>query len=119
MRQQTREQIEDAYRAMATEAKYRPAAPSDGFGNLAVPDDELDLDAEARDYATRWWSEEDAGRFHIGSADFPTRKAMIYAVEAARLMAGGRGSERYVQKLLQLALDDIGRVIAEEGDRNV
>jgi len=119
MRPQTQEQIEDAYRTMAAEARYRPAAPSDGFGNIGVPDDELDLAAEARGYATRWWAEEDDGRFYIGSADFTTRKAMIYAVEAARLMAAGRGSERHVEKLLSLASDDIKRVIAEKGDDDV
>ena len=119
MRERTQEQIENAYRTMATEAKYRPTAPSDGFGHIVVPDDELDLDAEARDYALRWWSEEDDGRFDIGSADFTTRKAMIFAVEAARLMAGGASNERHAAKLLRLALEEIEGVIAEEGDSNV
>ncbi len=44
---------------MAREARYRPAAPSDGFGNITVPEDELDLDAEARAYAERWSREEE------------------------------------------------------------
>lgn len=62
-----REQIERAYRCMACEAAYRPAAPSDGYGTITVPPDKLDLNAEARTYAERWWEQEDAGAFTLGS----------------------------------------------------
>src|ERR1039458_3797656 len=58
-------QIETAYRRMA-EAHYRPAAPSDGMGNLAG---ELDLDAEIRAYTERFYREEDSRVFNIGCAN--------------------------------------------------
>lgn len=53
------EQIEAAYKKMAR--FYRPAAPSDGYTHITVPEDELDLDAEARAYAVDWWESEDGG----------------------------------------------------------
>jgi hypothetical protein len=71
------------------EAKYRPAAPSDGFGNITVPIQELDIDAEAAEYAENWWAEEDELMFAVGCCNFSTRPATIYAIEAARLMCGG------------------------------
>jgi hypothetical protein len=101
------EQIEAAYRAMAREARYRPAAPSDGLGNITVPEAELDLDAEARGYAERWWAEEDEGTFLIGCANWSERVAMIYAVEAARLCCGGFDSRRYALRLLQMAVREL------------
>jgi hypothetical protein len=55
------EQMEGAYRRMAEEARYRPRAPSDGLGNITVPVEKLDLNAEANRYARDWWVEEDGG----------------------------------------------------------
>ncbi len=101
------EQIEDAYRRMALEVHYRPAAPSDGFGNITIPVDELDLDAEAAQYAHEWWAQEDTGSFTIGCADYPTRKAMIYALEAARLCCAGGNSPEFAERLLRLALQEL------------
>jgi hypothetical protein len=46
-----RAQIADAYRRMSEQARYPPAAPSDGVENITVPSEDLDLEAEAADYA--------------------------------------------------------------------
>lgn len=61
----TSQQIETAYVQMAEEARYRPAAPSDGFGHITVPLEDLDLDAEARAYARSWDRDEDAGEYWV------------------------------------------------------
>ena len=104
------QQISAAYRRMATAARYRPAAPSDGLGNITVPLSDLDLDEEAHHYAERWWSEEDAFEFWIGCCDGPTRPATIYAVEAARCMCAGSEAHPIARRLLLLALADLDRV---------
>jgi hypothetical protein len=101
-----REQIEATYRMMA-EVGYRPAAPSDGFGHITVPVEELDLDQEAAAYATRWWDEEDAFTFNIGCCNYPTRPATIYAVEAARLMGSGVFGDPWALKLMRLAVAEL------------
>ncbi len=103
----SRAQVADAYKKMAVEARYRPAAPSDGLGNIPFPDAELDLDAEAVDYAERWGNEEDSGDFHVGSANFPTRPAMMYCIEAARLLASGSDGDEYAERLLRLAIAEL------------
>lgn len=77
-----------AYLRMAAEARYRPAAPSDGCGNSTVPLAELDINAEALDYAQRFSAEEDAQTFNLGCCDFPTRPAAVFAIEAVRCLMG-------------------------------
>ena len=90
MREPTHAQIVSAYRRMAEEARNRPAAPSDGLGNISVPvEDEL-LDHEAEDYARRWWKEEDGGQFYVGLCNYATRPATIFTVEAARALCGAQ-----------------------------
>jgi hypothetical protein len=111
MREQTQQQIRDTYRRMATEARYRPAAPSDGLGNIAVPAEELDLDAEMDSYAERWTEEEDTARFHVGVCNYPTRPATIFAVEAARSLCGT--ADDVAVDLLRLALAELEK--AEKG----
>lgn len=78
----------EAYRRMAQEAQYRPAAPSDGMGNITVPFAELEVGIEAREYANRWWQAEDAGDYVIGYPSFERRPALIFTVEAARVICG-------------------------------
>jgi hypothetical protein len=103
------EQIASVYLIMADQARYRPAAPSDGYGNITVPAPELDLDAEIRDYAAAWLQSEDNGSYWCGSPDYPLRKVMILCIEAARACAGG---DRDLPKSLIAAalgeLDDAG-----------
>jgi hypothetical protein len=100
-------QISSAYRAMVIEANYRPAAPSDVLGNITVPEEELNLEKEAADYANRWWNEEESLSFYIGSCDFQTRKATIFAVEAARLMCSGTIGHPFALRLLKLAVKEV------------
>jgi hypothetical protein len=102
------EQIAGAYRLMASKCRYRPAAPSDGFGNITVPTADLDMDAECLDYARRWWQEEDDLRFFVGCCNFSTRPATIFAIEAARSMCTGSDGDELARKLLQMALDSLG-----------
>ena len=105
----TTTQIEDAYREMARRAQYRPAAPSDGYGNITVPIEDLDLDAEARAYAQLWNDEEDEQVFRLGCCDFTLRPAVIFAVEAVRLLNCGALGADYGRKLLVMALDAYDR----------
>ena len=101
------EQISSAYKPMASKAKYRPSAPSDGLGNIPVPEKELNLEREFQQYAHRWWGDEDKCSFLIGCCDFKTRRPTIYAVEAARLMCGGRSGNSYALKLLKMAVKEL------------
>ncbi len=101
----TGDQIGCAYRRMAAKARYRPAAPSDGLGNITVPVEELVLDDEAERYARHWTSEENEGAFYIGCCNYSTRPATIFAIEAARLLCGG--ADDVARDLLRMALDDL------------
>jgi hypothetical protein len=102
-----RKQIESAYRTMAEEGRYRPAAPSDGLGNLAVPVEELDLQAESAQYAEEWWAEEDSQSFDIGCCNHDTRPATIFAIEAARNLCAGTSGNAAALRLLKLAVKDL------------
>lgn len=106
------DQIAGAYRAMAERARYRPQAPSDGFGHITVPLEELDLDAEARAYAVRWLGEERQREFWIGCPDWHTAVPMVWAVEAARLMCGGPESYEFAIALLEMASERMRTVQA-------
>jgi hypothetical protein len=101
------EQIARAYRRMATEGRYRPKAPSDGFGNITVPAEELDLAFESEGYAIDWAIEEGTESYHIGVPCMSTREAMVYTVEAARLLAGGQLFLGEAVRLLELAVSSI------------
>jgi hypothetical protein len=83
------ERFAEAYKMMA-ELGYRPAAPSDGFGNVTVPRAELDLDAEARAYAERFAAEEDTDQYWAGCTHYEFNRAALLALEAFRLMNSGR-----------------------------
>jgi len=108
------EQIADAYKLMAIEARYRPAAPSDVFGNITAPLESLDLDAEAQKYAAQWWREENVGEYFAGSPDMRMRSALIYIIEAARVLCGKRGgADPLPARLLRLAQTEL-ETAAEE-----
>jgi hypothetical protein len=102
------QRILSTYRTMATVARYRPAAPSDGFGNITVPEKELNLDREADRYAAQWWEQEKSQKFTIGVCYSDTRPALIYAIEAARELCGGEN--RIAAKLLKLAESELRNV---------
>lgn len=83
---------------------YRPAAPSDGLGNIIVPESELDIDVEAWEYGQRFLKEEDECVYWAGCTDFRSLRAAIWTLEAFRLMnAGSFGGEAIVPRLLRMA----------------
>lgn len=102
----TAEQIATTYAHMA-HLGYRPAAPSDGFGNITVPLDQLDLGAESMKYARSWDTEEDEQSWYVGCPPFEGRPALILAIEAARLICGC--SPDIAARLLRFAADDLER----------
>jgi hypothetical protein len=101
----------EAYMAMAQQAHYRPATPGDGCGgiNLSAQQfrDPQRLSAEAQDYAVEFLEEEQQMRFRIGCSDFRTNRALVYTIEAARLLCGGLVGDLYAIKLLNMALTEI------------
>ena len=100
-------QISEAYRAMADKVKYRPSAPNDGYGNITVAEDQLNITRECEQYAQHWWEQEDSRSYRIGCPDFRMRKGMIFAAEAAHQMCTGVSGLPYAIKLLKLAVKDL------------
>lgn len=101
------EQFKAAYRRMAA-AGYRPAAPSDGLGNITASTADLDLEAEATKYAAHWWKTgEDEGMPFVGVPSYEDRTAYTFAVEATRLLNGG--NRDLAARLLQMSLDETER----------
>jgi hypothetical protein len=60
------QQIVDAYRAMAEEAKYRPEIPGDIAGTIEMPEEELGVNREALGHLDRFKRDEEKG-FYIGT----------------------------------------------------
>lgn len=112
-----REQVETAYRRMAEEARYRPAAPSDGMGGITVPAEELSLDKEARDYADRWWKNEWGDDYQIGIPNYPTRAGMVYALELARLCCSGSDAIPHALAVARLAVKELEVAEKEDAER--
>jgi hypothetical protein len=94
---------------MAERARYRPAAPGDGFGNITLSTKQLDdpqrLAKEAAVYAKRFIAEEDGRTFRIGVSNFRTNRAFVYVIEAARCLCGG--ADDVAATLLKMASDEI------------
>lgn len=104
----------EAYKMLA-ELGYRPAAPNDGFGHITVPQAELDLDQEAREYARRFAKEEDTDHFWAGCTDYTSNRAAVLALEAFRLMNAGRLQDQsIVPKLLRKAAEEYEQEWAKE-----
>jgi hypothetical protein len=105
------ERFREAYLRMATEAKYRPQAPSDGCGNICLTleqfKDDARLQREADEYAAAFIKEEDDCRFMIGCSNFMTNRAFMFAIEAARLLASGDEGNAYAVKLLKMAAKEV------------
>jgi hypothetical protein len=101
--------VYEAYLAMADRARYRPAAPSDGWGNIQLTKkqiyDRRRLTKEAVAYANRFIVEEDGGAFNIGVSNFRTNRALVYVIEAARCLCGG--ADDVAATLLKMASDEI------------
>ena len=107
------EQIRSTYKLMAEKGRYRPAAPSDGLGNITVPSEELNLERESLQYVARWWEEEDKHEFQVGCCNYETRPATIFAIEAARLMCAGHSANKTALELLQLAVEQLKSTMAK------
>ncbi len=107
-----RDRIAEAYIAMARQAKYRPAAPGDGVGNVDLSADELRDDGllgkEAERYADSFIAEENTRQFFIGCTKLSTSRATVYAIEAARCMCGAANKD-LILKLLRMASEEIAQ----------
>ena len=103
------ENIAKAYLMMAVKANYRPAAPSDGFGNVTLSDSEIEdharLHREAVDYAANFRKEEDERSFMIGVTDYRTARAFVFALEACRAICGTKND--LASDLLRMAIDEL------------
>lgn len=108
------EQIASAYKLMAEKARYRPAAPSDGVGNITAPPEKLNLERESLQYAESWWDQEDKRKFNVGCCNYSTRPATIFAIEGARLMCAGSTANKTALELLQLAVEQLKSAMAKQ-----
>jgi endonuclease NucS-like protein len=103
------EDLEMAYGLMV-EAKYRPAAPSDGCWVITGTPN---LVTESLAYAQRWAEEEEKGRFFIGRCRRENRVATVLAVEAARLLCArildGTKDNRLALRVLKTAVTVVER----------
>ncbi|MEX2653144.1 MAG: hypothetical protein WD473_11970 [Acidimicrobiia bacterium] len=106
MTQRVVDQIVDAYKRMAKEARYRSEAPSDGCGNITAPLEDLDIDAEAVRYVRWWWKTEDRQLYDLGCPCGSDRPALIFIVEAARNL-NGMAPKKLVATLLRMALAEV------------
>jgi hypothetical protein len=102
----------EAYIAMANVAKYRPQAPSDGYGHIQLSPEEFGdperLGQEAARYAVKLLKADDDLEFKIsGCTNFETNRAFVYAVEAAQVMCSGIDGDATVLRLLRMAIKEI------------
>ena len=114
------DRLREAYIAMSKRAKYRPAAPIDGCGNITLPDEVLadpqQLGKEAAHYATEFINE--GYRFWIAVSDFSTNRALVYTIESARNLCGGLRSIDTAIRLLEMALAEAKQAKRDyEGER--
>ena len=108
-----------AYLMMA-QAGYRPAAPSDGLGNIQLSRDQCRdpqrLDQEAVEYAVAFAREDDDLTFRIGCSNYDTNCAFVLCIEAARLLCAG-DTDKIALRLLNLAakeLEELSRHASRE-----
>jgi len=96
------------YLRMAAEANYRPAAPSDGLGNIQLDDNTLalrdQLEREAFMFGIRCVAEEKKLTVHYGCVDCRTGEASRLAVEAAKCLNAGEDINKTGVLLLRMAL---------------
>ena len=105
------EQVTGAYRTMAAHL-YRPMAPSDGFGNIVPDESELDLEAEATEYALRWWEQEDdCGTYVLGFPNYRERVALVYLIEAAKSISAANTD--WSLMLARVAVEELERIMAD------
>lgn len=90
------ERAAEAYIVMARKTTYRPQY-FPGVPGLA---------REARSYGANFALEESTCKFHLGCADSKDTQALVYMVEAARVLCG-MGSPALIRQLLNLALAEV------------
>lgn len=100
----------EAYYEMAAKAKYRPAARSDGFGNIPAGVDYLndpnELEREANTYAKRIYEQDNKKCFQVqASSNYRTNRALVYVLEAAANLCAVQ--DDLALKLLRMAINDI------------
>jgi hypothetical protein len=96
------ERIVEAYLAMA-KAGYRPIVRDDL--NAEELKSKRILNDEAKRYTARFLQEEDSFDFHIGCSSFETNRALVFTIEAARLLCSG--ADTLAVKLLGMATDEV------------
>lgn len=110
--------IREAYFEMARRANYRPAASSDGLGGILLSDQELKdperLSREATEYARHFIEEEESIRFWVGIANYRTNKALVYAIETARLLCSDELGITHARRLSELLLKEV-----EQAEREI
>jgi hypothetical protein len=94
------DRISEAYVEMAMQANYRPESSGAASG-----DD--DLQDEAESYAKRFVAEEETTNFHIGVSDYTSNRALVYTIEAARLLCCGALGVNHGLKLLEMAVAEV------------
>jgi hypothetical protein len=106
---------------MLAELGYQPAAPSHGFGDIAVPIPDLEVNARAREYPERFIAEENTNHFFVGCTDYAFNRAAVLALEAFRLMNAGQfwdiddeQGPALVPALLRKAAEEYERAVREE-----
>jgi hypothetical protein len=101
-----RARLIEAYFAMAMMANYRPEAPGDGCGGIDLSDEQLKnpnvLYSEASRYAVDFIHHEDeGGKFDIGVSHYETNRALIFCIEACRLLCAAQ--TELAKKLIGMA----------------
>jgi hypothetical protein len=79
--------------------------------------DQARLDREAVDYAIRFAAEEDELCFTLGCSNFPTNRAFVWTVEAARQLASGNAGNETALRLLEMVTREVRRVQRAEVGR--
>lgn len=92
------------YKQMATEARYRPGAPSDGMGNLDNPESPITTE-EIFLWASEWVARDASPRPHVGFANFEDMAVLAVAIEGCRSICGG--NLPLAAKLLRMAASDL------------
>jgi hypothetical protein len=110
------EQAASAYLKMDKQAKYRPGAPSDGFGNITGHGN---LHKEAYVYGEQWDKSEETFEYFIGCGDSQTREALIFTVEAAKNLCAGRLGDHVALKLLKMAVRELEKTIMDTDNKRI
>ena len=105
----------EAYREMWSKARYRPSAPSDGFGTIMIDDEQLEderiLADEASRYAEDFDKQDDTYEFKIlGCTNGEYNRLIVYFLNAAQLCCGGTDTLPFIKKLAELSIKEIEEI---------